>query len=192
MSGNGWLEIEVTELLAGNGEEKISFQVECFSLDMTKTLSFEQVGIVTNGPNRPFLVAKRRKNFKRIKRQGDERLPESNEDEEDLGPSPAELDDQSRACEAVPIYYKFDDYGWDVSNFVSPLLSRQFQSINLSRLSSELDHLTEGLLVQHLSRKVLVSAEKRSETEQSRNHSVVDAADVSRQVSGALLRTRRN
>lgn len=31
---------------------------------------------------------------------------------------PAEFDDQSRACEAVPVFYKFDDYGWDVRKFV--------------------------------------------------------------------------
>ena len=120
LSGNGWLEIDVTELLTENGKEEINFEIdfkiECFTLDWAKTLSFEQVGIVTSDPYRPFLVSKRRK--RRTKRQDDRQVPEATEDEEDLGASPTELDDQSRACEAVPIYYKFDDYGWDVRIFV--------------------------------------------------------------------------
>lgn len=118
LSGKEWLELELTELLTEDGKENIDFKIECFSLDLTKTLSFEQVGIETNGPYQPFLVSKQKKNLKRAKRQGDEQLPESGEDEEDLGPSPDESSDQARACEAVPIYYRFDDYGWNVWNHV--------------------------------------------------------------------------
>lgn len=81
LTGNGWLEMDLTELLPKNNRKEINFEIECFSLDSTTKLSFEQVGIVTNGYYQPFLVSKRRSISKRIKRQA-----ESTEDEEDLGP----------------------------------------------------------------------------------------------------------
>ena len=83
MTGDGWLEIDLSELLPKNDRKEINFKIEFFSLDIAKKLSFEQIGIAMSGHYRPFLVSKRRNISKRTKRQAEST---ETEDEEDLGP----------------------------------------------------------------------------------------------------------